>query len=130
MLTNYPSLLISIIQGSANGVSLPADIIHFVGHVPRVQGCLLRLCTRQVCSVNNEDNIYSFIFRARAESNSLPSLFKQKLPSNVTEEDIMSFDMRKEFRELRVHTPLLMHTVAGSMNITNTELKVNRRDVT
>lgn len=49
---------------------------------------------------------------------------KQKLPSSVTEDDILKFDMEREYREVRRIAPLLTHTIAGSLNLKAGDLQV------
>ena len=65
-----------------------------------------------------------YIYRARLESTSVAQLHKQKLPSSVTEEDVLSFDMEQEYREVKSIAPLLTYTVAGSLNLKVADLQV------
>ena len=62
--------------------------------------------------------------RARAESAYLAKHFTQKGPSTVTEQDLVSYNIRDEFLILKNNAPLLMHAVAGSMNLRNADLEV------
>ena len=62
--------------------------------------------------------------RARQESASIARHMKQKLPKNITEDDVLSFEMEREYQELLTHAPLLTHTVAGSINLNSDELEV------
>lgn len=62
--------------------------------------------------------------RALTETANFAQKFKQQLPGTVTEEDLLSFDMRREFDLLRTHCPLLFNVVSGAMGLGEGELKV------
>ena len=62
--------------------------------------------------------------RSLKESSNFAKNFKQKLPANISEEDLLNFSVRQEYDILRVQCPLLFHVVTGAMGLTVGELEV------
>ena len=60
----------------------------------------------------------------KKESSNFAKQFKQKLPANISEEDLLNFSVRQEYDILRVQCPLLFHVVTGAMGLTEGELEV------
>lgn len=55
---------------------------------------------------------------ALAKSNS------QKLPENISVEELFNFNMRAEFETLRDGAPMLYHVICGAMGVEKKDLKV------
>ena len=62
--------------------------------------------------------------RSLKESSDFAKNFKQKLPANISEEDLLNFSVRQEYDLLRAQCPLLFHVVTGAMGLTVGELEV------
>ena len=111
-----------IVQVPAWRVRVHQGSVYSLEHFPSLQGCLPWVRYEEVRRVVLQASIY--IYRARLESTSVAQLHKQKLPSSVTEEDVLSFDMEQEYREVKSIAPLLTYTVAGSLNLKVADLQV------
>ena len=62
--------------------------------------------------------------RAKEESDAMAKNFKQKTPETISEEDLLSFNLRDEFQLLRSECPLLYRVLAGAMGLREDQLEV------
>ena len=62
--------------------------------------------------------------RATAESSHFSKNFKQPLPENITHEELLQFNIRREFDVLKRHCPLLFHVVSGAMGLDQMQCEV------
>lgn len=67
--------------------------------------------------------------RALTETATFAHNFKQKLPGSVTEEDLLSFNMRQEFDILRTQCPVLFNAVCGAMGLDKGDLEVGTVEI-
>ena len=66
-----------------------------------------------------------YIFsRAKEESDAIAKNFKQKTPETISEEDLLTFNLRNEFQLLRSQCPILYCVVAGAMGLGQNQLEV------
>ena len=58
------------------------------------------------------------------ESAAIAKNFKQKTPATISEEDLLTFNLRNELQLLRCQCPLLYGVLAGSMGLREDQLEV------
>ena len=59
-----------------------------------------------------------------SEAAALAKSNPQKLPENISVEELFNFNMRAEFETLRDGAPMLYHVICGAMGVEKKDLKV------